>query len=240
MSLSGLQITWLGHGTMLFKAPDGRQILVDPWLSGNPACPEEWKQNWREKLNRLELVLVSHGHFDHVEDAVSVAGATGATVVSNFEICKWLEQKGVQKTSPMNKGGTQLFDGVSVTMTDALHSSSYIEDGRIVYLGEPAGFVLGFENAPTVYFAGDTALFGDMRLIRELHAPELACLPVGDLYTMDPRAAGKACEMLGIKQVLPMHHGTFPALTGTPAMLREFVQSMGINVIELKPGETAS
>jgi L-ascorbate metabolism protein UlaG (beta-lactamase superfamily) len=229
-----LSITWLGHGTFLLVSPGGKRILVDPWLEGNPSCPAKYK-----KIEAADLILITHGHFDHVSDAVPVARATGAVVVGIFELCAWLERKGLQNLSPMNRGGTQEVAGIKVTMVPAVHSSAFIEDGQTVYLGEPSGYVLRFENGRTVYFAGDTALFGDMRLIKDLYAPEIAFLPIGDHFTMGPEAAARAAEMLGVRQVVPMHYGTFPILTGTPARLRELVEPLGIDVLELKPGETA-
>jgi L-ascorbate metabolism protein UlaG (beta-lactamase superfamily) len=229
-----LQITWLGHGTFLLTTPGGKRILIDPWLSTNPACPVSHK-----KVDKLDLILVTHGHFDHVEDAVAVARATNAPLIGIFELCTWLEQKGLQNATPMNKGGTVEMLGLAITMVPAVHSSAYVEDGKIVYLGEPVGYVIRLENGQTIYFAGDTAVFGDMRLIRDLYRPEIAFLPIGDHFTMGPQAAALAVEMLGVRQVVPMHWGTFPLLTGTPARLKELVEPLGVEVLELKPGQTA-
>ena len=173
-----------------------------------------------------------------MHDAAAVAKRTGATVVGIFELCQWLSAKGVEKTSGMNKGGSQDLCGIRITMVDAKHSSSYTDAGVITYLGEAAGYVLTFENGLVVYFAGDTALFGDMRLIRELYTPTVAFLPIGDLFTMDPVAAAKACELLGVKTVIPMHFGTFPVLTGRPEQLRELVAPLGVDVIDMAPGDT--
>jgi L-ascorbate metabolism protein UlaG (beta-lactamase superfamily) len=155
-----------------------------------------------------------------------------------YELCDWAGRKGITNTSPMNKGGSQEIAGLRITMTDALHSSGYLENGRMLYMGEPAGFVVRLEDGMSIYFAGDTALFGDMRLIAELYAPQIAFLPIGDRTTMGPAEAAKACELLGIRQVVPMHWGTFPILTGTPAALRKLVEPRGVQVLELKPGET--
>ena len=234
MALSGLSVTWFGHGTFLLRSPGGRKVVVDPWLDGNPSCPSHLAS-----IDEADLILVTHGHFDHVHDVAAVAKKTGATVVGIFELCQWLSTKGVEKTSGMNKGGTQEFLGIRITMVDARHSSSYTDDGVIIYLGEAAGYVITFENGLTVYFAGDTSLFGDMRLIHELYRPSVAFLPIGDLFTMDPAAAARACEFLGVKTVIPMHYGTFPVLTGRPEQLRELVAPLGVEVVEMKPGDTA-
>jgi L-ascorbate metabolism protein UlaG (beta-lactamase superfamily) len=232
--MSTLAITWLGHSTFLLKTPGGRRVLLDPWLAGNPACPEALK-----KPGPLDLIVVSHGHFDHMDDLVRVARESGAPVVGIFELCDWLERKGIQATSPMNKGGSQEMAGLRLTMTDARHSSGYVDNGQMVSMGEAAGYVIRLEDGRVLYYAGDTCLFGDMRLIGELYKPEIAFLPIGDRFTMDPAQAAKACELLGVRQVVPMHWGTFPLLTGTPAELRRLVERLGVQVLELKPGETA-
>lgn len=234
--MSRIAITWLGHGTFLLRSPQGKRFLIDPWLAGNPSCPAEYRKP--DRLKPLEAMLITHGHSDHMDDAVQTARATNAAVVAIFEICAWLEQKGVTNTAPMNKGGTQRIADAAVTMVDARHSSSIVAGSTVVYLGEAAGFVLKFDEGPTAYFAGDTSLFGDMRLIGELYRPDIAFLPIGDRFTMGPDAAAKACEMLGVRQVVPMHYGTFPVLTGTPTRLRELLGSH-VDMLELKPGETA-
>ena len=156
-----------------------------------------------------------------------------------FELCDWLGRKGLQNVEPMNKGGSQQVAGLTITMTDARHSSGFIDGGQMVYMGEPAGFVIRLEDRRTIYFAGDTALFGDMQLIGERYTPEIAFLPIGDRFTMDPLDAARACQMLGVRQVVPMHWGTFPMLTGTPGELKRLVEPKGIQVLELKPGQTA-
>jgi L-ascorbate metabolism protein UlaG (beta-lactamase superfamily) len=234
MALGRLAITWLGHSTFLIRTPGGRRVLFDPWLRDNPSCPDAWK-----RPVPVDLILVSHGHPDHIGDLLGVARASGAPVVAMYELCDWLERKGIVRTLSMNKGGSLDVLGVRVTMTDARHSSGFVEDGRMVYMGEPAGFVVRLEDGTTLYYAGDTCLFGDMRLIGELYAPDIAFLPIGGRFTMDPRAAARACELLGVRQVVPMHWGTFPALSGTPDELGALVALNGVQVLALKPGETA-
>jgi L-ascorbate metabolism protein UlaG (beta-lactamase superfamily) len=228
-----LAITWLGHATFLIRTPGGKQLLLDPWLTENPSCPEALK-----KPPPADLILASHGHADHVDDLVRCARASGAPVVAIPELCDWLARKGVQHVSPMNKGGSQRIAGLVITMTDAVHSSGLADEGRMVYMGEAAGFVIRLEDERAIYYAGDTSLFGDMGLIREMYAPEIAFLPIGDRFTMGPEAAARACAMLGVRQVVPMHWGTFPLLTGTPARLKALV-GPGVQVLELQPGETA-
>ena len=227
-----LAITWLGHSSFRLRTPGGLEVLFDPWYTGNPMFPEA------ARPTKADLILVSHGHSDHITDAAAVAKATGATVVGIWELVSWLGSKGVQAVEPMNKGGTVSVKGLRITMTDAVHSSSIDESG-IVYLGEPAGFVVTLENGQKIYFAGDTALFGDMKLIGEVHRPDIAFLPIGDRFTMGPDTAAIAAAWLGVRQVVPMHWGTFPLLTGTPEMLKEHLAGSGIQVLQLQPGETA-
>ena len=228
-----LQITWFGHSTFLLRTPGGKRLLFDPWLADNPACPASMK-----KPPETDLVLVSHGHADHMGDLVAVARASGAPVVGMFELCDWLSRKGIANTLPMNKGGSQTIGGLRITMTDSRHSSGYVDNGVLVYMGEPAGYVVCLEDGLTIYYAGDTSLFGDMRLIGEMYKPDIAFLPIGDRFTMDPAAAARACEFLGVRQVVPMHWGTYPVLTGNPTELKRLVEPRGVQVLELKPGET--
>ena len=233
--MNTLSFTWLGHSTFLFKSPGGKRILIEPFVASNPSCPESAK-----KLGELDLILITHGHSDHAADAVSIARSSGAQVVAPYEVSVWLGQKGLKNVTGMNPGGTLKALGLSIIMVPAMHSSSIEEDGKIVYLGVATGYVITFEDGLTIYYSGDTSIFGDMKLIGEMYHPTIAFLPIGDLYTMGPEQAAKACELLGVKQVVPMHYGTFPFLTGTPARLRELVEPKGVQVLELKPGETAS
>jgi L-ascorbate metabolism protein UlaG (beta-lactamase superfamily) len=230
--MASLAITWLGHSAFALRTPGDTTILLDPWYTGNPSFPEH------ARPKKADVILVSHGHSDHITDAAAMAKQTGATVVGIWEVTSWLGTKGVQHLEPMNKGGTITVKGLRITMTEAIHSSSFDENG-IVYLGEPAGFVVKLENDQTIYFAGDTALFSDMKLIGELYRPDIAFLPIGDRFTMGPDTAAMAAKWLGVKQVVPMHWGTFPLLTGTPEQLKQHLSGTNIQVLELKPGETA-
>jgi L-ascorbate metabolism protein UlaG (beta-lactamase superfamily) len=230
-----LSITWLGHATFVLQSPGGKKVILDPWITGNPTSPASAK-----RLGALDLMLITHGHSDHTGDAVSIARSSGAHVVAPYEVAVWLGKKGLQNITGMNPGGTLKMHGLSITMVPAMHSSSVEEDGQIVYLGVATGYVITFEDGLTIYYSGDTSIFGDMRLVGEIYKPQIAFLCIGDLYTMGPEQAAKASEMLGVKQIVPMHYGTFPALTGTPARLRELVSARGVEVLELKPGETTS
>lgn len=227
--LRGLGVTWLGHSTFLLTSPKGVRLLFDPFLTNNPASPASAK-----RIGAVDLILITHGHSDHCEDAPSVGRETGATVVASPELAGWLERQGLKHLRPMNIGGRQTISGIEIAMVSALHSSS-APDGT--YLGPATGFVIRFEDGRTIYFAGDTGLFSDMRLIRDRFAPDVAFLPIGDRFTMGPEDAAIAAEWLGVKAIVPMHYGTFPELTGTVEELRAHAGPRGIEVIELRPGE---
>ena len=231
--MTKLAITWFGHATFVVTTPGGKRVVFDPWLTGNPKAPAG------AKIDKADVICVTHGHSDHTADVVATARTTGAPVLAIFELANWFSGKGVKDVIGMGIGGTVVVKDLRISMTEAVHSSSIDDNGKFLYAGLPTGFVVRMEDNRALYFAGDTALFGDMRLIRELHAPEIAFLPIGDHYTMGPVAAAKACEFLGVRQVVPMHYGTFPALTGTPDELKRLVEPMGIDVLVLKPGETA-
>jgi L-ascorbate metabolism protein UlaG (beta-lactamase superfamily) len=233
----GFELTYLGHSTFTLKTPGGKIILIDPWVEHNPACPEGLK-----KVKKLDIMAVTHAHFDHIGDAVSIGREHQPKVVGIYETCAWLNSKGVENIMPMNKGGTQEVDGIKFTMVHADHSCGIQdEEGSIIYGGEAVGYVIELENGFRIYNSGDTAVFSDMKLISEIYKPELAMIPIGDLFTMSPVEASYACRFLSTKYVVPMHFGTFPALTGTPAMLRELTKDIkGMEIIALKPGETLS
>jgi L-ascorbate metabolism protein UlaG (beta-lactamase superfamily) len=232
--MAGLSITWFGHATFVVTTPAGKRIVFDPWLTGNPKAPAG------AKIDKADVICLTHGHSDHSGDVVAVARATGAPLVAVFELANWFQGKGLKDVIGMGVGGTVEVTGLKISMTAAVHTSSIEENGKVHYVGLATGFVVRMADHRAIYFAGDTSLFGDMRLIGDLYAPEIAFLPIGDHYTMDPVAAAKACEMLGVRQVVPMHYGTFPALTGSPEELKKLVEPMGVDVLVLKPGETAS
>jgi L-ascorbate metabolism protein UlaG (beta-lactamase superfamily) len=233
IDLKGIKLTWFGHATFLIESA-GKNILIDPWVAGNPMCPED-----KKKLPKIDLMLCTHGHFDHIADAVQIAKEHGCLVVGIYELCAWLQKKGVEQIAPMNKGGTQSLKqfGVDVTMVTANHSCGIQDGDQIVYGGEACGFVLTFASGLKLYHAGDTNVFGDMNIIRELYQPEVALLPIGDHFTMGPKEVAYAAGLLKPKQIIPMHFGTFPALTGTPSELRTLLPA-GVELVEIKPGET--
>jgi L-ascorbate metabolism protein UlaG (beta-lactamase superfamily) len=232
MDLRGIKLTWLGHSAFLIETT-GTTVLIDPWLKDNPSCPPNKKQ-----VKSADIMLITHGHPDHIGDAVDIALRHNSNVVGIYELCSWLQKKGVQHVSPMNKGGTQSVADIRVTMVHAFHSSGIEDEGQIVYAGEPCGFVIEFENGLKIYHAGDTALFGDMHLIHEIYQPDIALLPIGDHYTMGPREACYACRLLRPKTAIPMHYGTFPQLTGTAEEFQRGVADLGIEVVVMRPGET--
>jgi len=230
------KFTYLGHATIRCDLPGGEVVLIDPWVQNNPACPKELKE-----FDRLDAILITHAHFDHMGDAVELAKKhRPKIVVACFEICQWLTGKGVENCSGMNLGGCQDVLGLGVTMVRADHSCGISDGDQILYGGVAAGYIVRLPGGFTFYHAGDTALFSDMQLLGEMYRPELAFLPIGDLFTMDPQQAARACRFLNLRKVIPIHWGTFPALTGTPEKLIKELEDQGSSceVIALKPGES--
>jgi L-ascorbate metabolism protein UlaG (beta-lactamase superfamily) len=235
--LKGTSITWLGHATVLIVTPKKTTILVDPFIEHNPKYPKNYKLP-----DKIDLVLLTHGHVDHMADALPVAQKHGAIVLGMVELIDWLHSKGLKDDQGigMNLGGSHQHADVTLTLTEARHSSSVHDGGAIIYLGDPASFVIAIDNSPTLYHAGDTAVFSDMKLIGDLYHPDLVMLPIGDHYTMGPKGAAVAAKFLGAKTVLPIHFGTFPPLIGTPAALEKELAGSGIAVLHTDPGKTIS
>jgi len=230
----GNAVIYLGHSAFLLKTAAGSVALIDPFLQ-NPNCPKEFRT-----LEKLDVIFLSHAHGDHLGDTLELAKKHGAAVVCIFETGEWLNGKGLEKQSKgMGKGGTQKVGEFTVTMTHAFHSNSIADGGQVLNAGEPAGLIIRMPGGFTIYHAGDTCVFGDMKIIGELYKPDLALLPIGDYYTMGPREAAYAVKLLGVKDVVPMHFATFPALTGTPEEFRKECAGIpGINVHVLKGGES--
>jgi L-ascorbate metabolism protein UlaG (beta-lactamase superfamily) len=222
-------LTWLGHAAFRVDTEAGKRIYIDPFLNGNPKCPES-----ERTPERVDVIAVTHGHGDHVGDTVELAKQHGSTVVALVELGDWLGKQGVDesKVQAPNKGGTVDVDGVKFTLTNAFHSGA-APDGT--YAGEPSGIVLETENGTTFYFAGDTCVFGDMQLIGRIYEPDVAILPIGGHYTMGPREAAVAVELIGAKRCVPCHFGTFPVLAGTPDELERLAPS-GVTIERLEPG----
>ena len=236
------RVTWHGHACVEVTTPGDKTILFDPWF-GNPLSDKP-----ATAVERCDLLLVTHGHGDHLGDAVALGSRLRPAWPAIHELSLWLGRQvagGSDAITGMNKGGTVEVAGLKVTMTRAEHSAGdWNADGGVpLYLGEPAGFVVELENGFRIYHAGDTDVFGDMALIRDLHKPDLAILPIGGHYTMGPSQAAVAVGLLGVQHVMPIHYGTFPALAGTPAQLRSALGERGLGSVVVHdpaPGATFS
>jgi L-ascorbate metabolism protein UlaG (beta-lactamase superfamily) len=226
-------LTWLGHAAFRIDTAGGKRIYVDPFLNGNPKCPEN-----ERTPERVDAIAVTHGHGDHVGDTVALAKEHGCSVVALVELAGWLGKQGVDdsKLKAPNKGGSTAVDGNTFTLTNAFHSGS-TPDGS--YGGEPSGIVVTTDDGKKIYFAGDTCVFGDMQLIGRIYEPDVAVLPIGDFYTMGTKEAAVAIELLGVKRVVPCHFGTFPALVGTRDELEKLAPS-GVTIERIEPGESVS
>lgn len=231
----GFTLTWLGHSAFHLVSPRGKHLLVDPWLEGNPMAPLG-----DSPITHADAILVTHAHSDHAGDVIRLAKRFRCNVVGIFETALYFEKHGVENVVGMNKGGTAALHGLRITMTHAVHSSSFDGPEGRVYGGEPVGYVVALENGATLYFAGDTGPMMDMQLIGDLYRPDVAVLPVGDFYTMGPREAAYAAKLLRAPYIVPCHYQTFSALTGTAEALKAELEKLGVNaqVVAPKPGES--
>lgn len=227
--MADVKITWLGHSVFLFEAE--KKLLIDPFISGNPLAPCS-----PEELNP-DIIAVTHGHRDHLGDTIEIGKRTGCRIISVHEVANYIKSKGVFAEG-MGKGGTVNVEGIKLTMTEALHSSSIDASGFSFDGGSPAGFIIRI-NGHSIYHAGDTGVFGDMQLIGELYEPELALLPIGDKFTMGIKEATKAVELIQPKIVVPMHYNTFDVINQDPLKFKQAVESKtNTKVIIMQPGQS--
>lgn len=232
ISLNGTRVTWLGHATVLVQTPKGTNLLIDPFIQNNPKYPKGF-----ELPEKVHYILLTHGHGDHMSDAVPVAKKHNSHVAAIYELAAYVASQGADNITGFNIGGTVELDDVAVTMVEAKHSAGAEGKSGAQYTGVAVGFVLTIANGPVLYHAGDTTVFTDMKLIKELYHPELAMLPIGGFYTMGPREAALAAQFIEPKAILPIHFGTFPPLTGTPDELDKHLKGT-IEVIRVSPGES--
>jgi L-ascorbate metabolism protein UlaG (beta-lactamase superfamily) len=231
-SLNGTRITWLGHATVLVETAGGTNLLIDPFITGNPKYPRDFSLP-----EKIHAILLTHGHGDHISDVARMAARHGSTVIAIYELAAYVGAKGVAETIGMNLGGTVEIGDAAVTMVEAKHSAGAQDENGTHYVGVAAGYVFTIKDGPVLYHAGDTAVFGDMRLICELYHPTVAMLPIGGHFTMGPKEAAWAVKLLQPEKVLPLHFGTFAILKGTPQELAALVGT-GVEVVEWAPGES--
>jgi L-ascorbate metabolism protein UlaG (beta-lactamase superfamily) len=228
------RITWLGHATVLIQTAAGTNILIDPFIEQNPKYPKGFVLP-----SKIQYILLTHGHGDHISDAVPVAQKHGSTVVAIYELAAYIGARGAANTIGMNLGGTVQLNEVAATMVEAKHSAAAQDEKGTHYAGVATGFVLTIEGGPVLYHSGDTAVFGDMKLIHDLYEPTVVMLPIGGHYTMGPKEAALAVRLLAPQVVLPLHFGTFPPLIGTPRDLVALVDA-GVKVVDWNPGDVYS
>jgi L-ascorbate metabolism protein UlaG (beta-lactamase superfamily) len=232
---TGVVVTWLGHSAFSLVSPTGKTLLIDPWLD-NPKAPPDAKN-----INPVDIILVTHGHGDHLGNTIEIARRTNARVVAIHEVGLYLQSQGLSRIEGMNKSGSVILDGITITMTHAEHSGGMEPGGELRVGGDPAGFVVKFENNFRVYHAGDTGVFGDMQIIGKLYGPDLVILPIGGYFTMGPVEAALACTLLRPRYIVGMHYGTFPILAGTPEELRSHLPPAMKNRVQiLEPGVPAT
>lgn len=229
-----MKLTWLGHSAFRIDLPDAH-ILIDPFLTGNP----KFTGSYDAAIEGVTHVVVTHGHDDHIGDAADIAGKTGAQIVGNFEVCMYLQSQGVTNINPGNSGGTLPCGSFGVALTPAVHSACTLVDGKPLYLGNPNGVVILPAQGPSVYHSGDTAIFSDMALIRELYQPRIGLIPVGDRFTMDGATAALAVKRyFDFSDVVPMHYGTFPIIDPTPEAFLAAIEGAKARVHTPAIGET--